>query len=387
MVDSSNTPLVVHVIYALRTGGLENGLVNIVNRMPADRYRHAIICLTDAGEFAERITAKNIQIIELHKRPGHDFGLYWRFFLAIRKLRPAIVHTRNLTSLELQIITRLFYGIKTVHGEHGRDIRDLHGTNRKYNLLRKSMAPFIHRYIAVSQNLADWLVDVVGIRAGKVRQIYNGVDHQKFNSITGFRPSDNVRSAPQEFYFDHVLVVGTVGRLAEVKNQKSLLLALKLLFQADSTLRDRVRLLIVGDGPKRRNLEQTAVNLGLQDVVWFPGDRKDIPDLLNSMNIFVLPSLGEGISNTILEAMACELPVVASDVGGNPELVIHNQNGLLVPVDDAKALADALMLLAKDNSLRVSMSKKSAEIALDKFDWNKTVQSYMAVYDQLLSGS
>ena len=131
-------PLVVHIIHELGTGGLENGLVNIINRSPPGRYRHAIVCLTRAGEFATRISAPDVQVIELHKRPGHDFGLYWRLLRALRMLRPAIVHTRNLSTLEMQFVAAVLPGVKHVHGEHGRDVFDLHGTNRKYNLLRKA---------------------------------------------------------------------------------------------------------------------------------------------------------------------------------------------------------------------------------------------------------
>jgi len=176
---AKHPPLVVHIIHSLGTGGLENGLVNIINRTPPERYRHAIVCLTESGEFAGRITAPGVEVIALHKRPGHDLGLYWRVWKTLRRLRPAIVHTRNLSTLEMQFVAALLPGVKRVHGEHGRDVFDLDGTNRKYNLLRKAARFVVQRYIAVSKDLERWLIDTVGVPAARVRQIYNGVDQAR----------------------------------------------------------------------------------------------------------------------------------------------------------------------------------------------------------------
>lgn len=156
-------PLVAHIIYALGTGGLENGLINIINRTPPDRYRHAIICLTEAGEFANRITAKDVSIISLQKHPGNSLGIYFRLWKTVRNLRPSIVHSRNLAALEMQLACAFIPSVKRVHGEHGRDVYDLYGESRKYNLLRKFIQPLVHRYIAVSRDLEQWLKNKVGV--------------------------------------------------------------------------------------------------------------------------------------------------------------------------------------------------------------------------------
>jgi len=227
MAQEQQPPLVVHIIHALGTGGLENGLVNIINRAPPERYRHAIVCLTEAGEFARRITAPGVRVIELHKRPGHDLGLYWRVWKTLRELRPAIVHTRNLATLEMQFVAALMPGVKRVHGEHGRDVFDLDGTNRKYNLLRKAAKRIVQRYIAVSKDLERWLIETVGVPAARVRQIYNGVDQQRFRPRSGERPG----VLPPGFLPADALVAGTVGRLAEVKDQLSLLRAARIVFE------------------------------------------------------------------------------------------------------------------------------------------------------------
>ena len=185
------TPLVVHIIYSLKSGGLENGLVNIINRTPPGRYRHAIICLTEADEFARRITAPGVEVIQLHKKEGHDFGLYRRLWQTLKILKPAIVHTRNLATLEMQFIASLGTGAKRVHGEHGRDMDDLDGSNRKFILLRKFMRFFVHRYIAVSRDLSHWLDVTIHLPQKKIIQIYNGVDTERFH------PADDLMAQHQ----------------------------------------------------------------------------------------------------------------------------------------------------------------------------------------------
>ena len=374
-------PLVVHIIYSLKAGGLENGLVNLINRTPSDRYRHNIICLTEADEFAQRITAPGVDVFQLHKKPGHDFQLYLKLWRLLRTLKPAVVHTRNLSSLEMQAVAFIAGGSKRVHGEHGRDMSDLEGKNRKFNLLRKAMRFLVHKYIAVSQDLHQWLLTTVKVADGKVHQIYNGVDQQKFT------PAEDkaLHLLPEGFVTKSITIVGTVGRLAEVKNQVSLLNAYHQLVRENPDLAESVKLVLVGDGPMMDSLREDVSRFQLEQSVWLAGDRKDIPDLLRLMDIFVLPSLGEGISNTILEAMATRLPVIASDVGGNPELVEHDVNGLLVPVADDAALAAAIARLLNDSNLRERVAAEGFRRVQHRFNWTNTVDHYLTTYDNLLS--
>lgn len=376
----SHPPLVMHLIYSLGTGGLENGLVNIINRMPAECYRHVIVCLTEAHDFKTRITVPGVDVIELHKRPGHDLRIYRRLWRVIRSLRPDLIHSRNLNALEMQWVSFLASRAKRVHGEHGRDVSDLHGQNRKYNLLKKATSTIINRYVAVSQDLAQWLQVTIGVAPEKISQIYNGVDQN------GFSPKqvDDSVVLPEYLKQDGMLVVGTVGRLAAVKDQLILVEAFRKLVERNPEYRTTLRLVIVGDGPLRPKIESYIADAGLADVSWLPGDRTDIPELLRSMDIFVLPSLGEGISNTILEAMASGLPIVATDVGGNPELVEPNINGILIPVGDSDKLADSIEALVQDPEKRQSFGAASSRKVSEKHNWERTVESYMQVYDQLL---
>ena len=388
---SAAPPLIVHIIFALGTGGLENGLVNLINRCPASRYRHAIICLTDAQDFARRITAPAVEIITLGKKPGHDPFMYWRLWRALRRLQPAIIHTRNLAALETQILGVLMPGCKRVHGEHGRDMADLDGNNVKYRLLRRALSPLIHRFIAVSADLSHWLVSRVGIREDKVTQIYNGVDHQHFlppladnNEVL---PGGLPVGAPAGFFSRGCTVLGTVGRLAAVKDQMLILTALARIFSTHPQWRDSLRLVVVGEGPQRKTLETAIEELNLGPCVWLSGERDDVPQLLRCMDIFLLPSLAEGISNTVLEAMACGRPVIATRTGGNPELVEHGVTGLLVAVGDAADLASAITTLVVDPAARQTLGNAGLQRIKRDFDWQRTVNSYLHVYDDILRNS
>jgi sugar transferase (PEP-CTERM/EpsH1 system associated) len=380
----SAAPLVAHIIYALSTGGLENGLVNIINRSPPDRYRHVIICLTAADQFAQRITAEDVQVIELHKREGHDLHCYWRLRQLLLELSPAIIHSRNMAALEAQLCSLGLPGVKRVHGEHGREVNDLDGSNWKYLIFRKCMRIFVHRYIAVSKDLERWLRSMVGVRTDKIRQIYNGVDYNRF-APEHVKPLALLPARWQEL--DGILVVGTVGRLTPVKDQQLLLRAVAQLRGDHPGLAERLRVLIVGDGPLYPVLTQLIKHLELQDVVWLAGDSDNVPSLLQVMDVFVLPSLAEGLSNTVLEAMASGLPVIATAVGGNIELVEAGFNGSLVAVGDYEALSDAMVALLEDDTERTRQGVNARQRVCQDFDWNRTVDAYLGVYDELLGRS
>lgn len=378
-------PLIVHVIHRLGVGGLENGLVNLINHMPPERYRHAIVCLQGYSDFSKRLKRQDVEIYDIAKRDGHDLGAYLRLYRMFRQLRPDIVHTRNLSALESQVIAALAGVRARVHGVHGRDTYDLYGQNRKYNLLRKLIRPFVGHYIAVSRNLADWLVATIGVAPERVSQIYNGVDSVRFHPDGGEAPA----SAPAGFFApDSIvpgsIVIGSVGRMAAVKDYPTLARAFLHLLELAPELRSRLRLLIAGDGENRAACLQLLAQHGAAELAWLPGERADIPQLMAAMDIFVLPSLGEGISNTILEAMASGLPVVATAVGGNPELVRPGVTGALVPAADPEAMAQALLIYARDNRLRSRHGQAARAVIDGGFSMDAMTRGYLSVYDKVL---
>jgi sugar transferase (PEP-CTERM/EpsH1 system associated) len=378
--ETEEAPLVAHVIHRLGVGGLENGLVNLINRMPEERYRHMIVCLTEATAFAERIEVGNVDVVELHRRAGHDGAVHWRLLKLLREHRPAIVHTRNLGALEC-IVTSALSGVPArIHGEHGRDLTDIDGSNRRYLALRRAVRPFVSRYVAVSKDLEGWLASAVRVPKAKIVQIYNGVDMEKFglsdHAVGGGGLASQGPRAP--------VLIGTVGRLSGEKDQGNLIEAFALLLRGAATQEKCLRLVIIGDGPMRPELEQRVRTLKLEESVEFLGERDDVPALCRSLDIFALPSLGEGISNTILEAMASGLPVVATNVGGNSELVRHGETGFIVPSANAAAMADALAEYVKDAALRKQHGMEGRRRVERCFSMDSMVGGYLELYDSIL---
>jgi sugar transferase (PEP-CTERM/EpsH1 system associated) len=379
--ETKAAPLIVHIIFRLAMGGLENGLVNLINTMPRDRYRHAIVSLTDCTDFQRRIKGEDVSVVALHKRQGHDFGVYWRAWRTLRALRPAIVHTRNFPTLEFLAIAACAGIARRIHGEHGRDIYDLDGSNRKYNIFRKGMSRLVRRYVAVSQDLARWLVGTVGVPASRVTQIYNGVDTVLFQP----RRKRFVAGSPSGFFSPDALVIGTVGRMQVVKDQLTLVRAFLHLLKSAPQARNVLRLVIVGDGPLHEEAIRLLREAQAECCAWLPGARADVPDMLHSLDIFVLPSLAEGISNTILEAMASGLPVIATRVGGNVELVEEGGTGFLVPAEDPAAMAEAIRIYWDDRSLLAAHGLAARKKAETEFSLDAMVNRYLAVYDGVLA--
>jgi sugar transferase (PEP-CTERM/EpsH1 system associated) len=239
---------------------MENGLVNLINHMPEERYRHAIICLADTTDYSRRIKRQDVPVFALHQRLGQDFSVHRRLLVLLRRLRPAIVHTRNLGALEFQAIAALARVPGRVHGEHGRDMEDLDGTKPKYKMLRKALRPFVHHYTAVSVDLARWLVETIGINPGRVTQIYNGVDTEKFQPSEG----DRARVGSTGFLSSDSFVVGTVGRMEAVKDQITLAQAFIEVVRRNRDAGKRLRLVMIGDGALRPAALDLLRSAGMQ---------------------------------------------------------------------------------------------------------------------------
>ncbi len=377
---SDPRPLVMHVVYRFDTGGLENGVVNLINHLPTDAFRHAVVALTEITPFARRVRASGVEFVALAKPPGHGAKAWPQFLRVLRRLRPAIVHTRNLAALEMQLPSWLAGVPVRIHGEHGRDIDDLHGAARRYRWARRLYRPFVQHQIALSRDLAQYLQGPIGVPAPRVSQIYNGVDTALFAPPAG--AATPIAGCP--FDAGRHFIVGTVGRMQAVKDQRLLARAFVEALHADPSLRATLRLAMVGDGPLRAECQALLHDAGVADLAWLPGERSDIPQLLRGLSAFVLPSLAEGISNTILEAMACGLPVVATAVGGNADLVAHGHSGTIVAAADAGALAAELVRLARDPVRAAAMGRAGRTLVEQRFSLQAMVSAYQGVYESQL---
>lgn len=373
-------PLIAHVVYRFAVGGLENGVVNLINHMDRTRWRHAVVSLTDVDPtFAARLRESDVPLVALHKAPGQGFLQYPALFCTFRRLRPAIVHTRNQAALEAQIPAWLAGVPARVHGEHGRDADDLHGTNRRYLFARRLYRPFVQRQIALGRELAAYVGDKVGVPAARLHTIYNGVDTTRFCPAPGRQP---IAGSP--FTDPTLWIVGTVGRMMTVKAQTLLVDAFIAVLRAEPALRTRARLVLIGDGPLRADCVERLCAAGMTDLAWLPGERADVPDVMRGLDCFVLPSLAEGISNTILEAMASGLPVLATGVGANAELVQDGVTGGIVPPGNVAALAGVLADWARHPQAARAMGERGREIVEARFSLAAMVDAYEAVYERVL---
>ena len=383
MTGTDPRPLVVHIVHRFDTGGLENGVVNLINHLPARTYRHAVIALTEVdADFSRRVRRGDVDFVSLCKPPGHGVRLYPRLLRLFRDLRPAIVHTRNLAALECQVPATLAGVPVRIHGEHGRDVEDLAGTRRRYQWMRRAYRPFVHEYVALSRELAGYLERHVGVPPQRIARIYNGVDTERFHPAGGGRGA--IAGSP--FNDPSLWLVGSVGRMQAVKAQTLLAHAFVQAIARVPALRERLRLVMVGEGPLRAQAQAVLDAAGAGAIAWLPGERADVPDVMRGLDAFVLPSLAEGISNTILEAMASGLPVLATDVGGNSELVVPDRTGDIVAVNDVQALADGLVRLAADPARAVAMGKAGRQLAERRFGLPAMVASYQDMYQRLLAG-
>jgi len=379
---NASQPLLAHVVFGFGVGGLENGIVNLINHLPRERWRHAIVSLTDVSrEFTERIARPDVRYIALGKRPGHLVRDYPRLLREFKALRPAIVHTRNLAALEA-VVPAWAAGVPVrIHGEHGWDIQDPEGRRRRYRLVRRLYRPFVSHYIALSQHLAEYLQHEVGVPEDAISQIYNGVDTVRFH------PSALAPVAGCPFHAPDHWLIGSVGRLEAIKDPLNLAQAFIRALKLHPAVAERLRLVIVGDGALRPRVEALLSDAGVRELAWLAGERADVPQFMRGLDCFVLPSRAEGVSNTILEAMATRLPIIATRVGGNVELIESGMSGTLVPPANPDALARAIIAYYNDYTLARRHAKAAHLVAVTRFSLATMVAAYARVYEHALAAA
>ncbi len=367
--SEQTAPIIVHLIHRLDIGGLERVMLNCIHQMQAECFKHVIISLTDANNFAQ----DEEHFIEVHclgKREGSDLGIHWKLFKLLRKIKPVILHSYNLPTIEYHPISWLA-GVKGhIHAEHGRDIGDPQGLNKKHNFLRKVISSFIQRYVCVSDDLHQWLINTVGISREKALLIQNGINTERFNIAK--IPSKQLRFA-------------IVARITPVKDHLNLLKAFVLLNQ-ELASESMPQLAIVGDGKQRSQLVAFCEQNDLATVT-FLGARDDIEQILAQTDVFVLSSIAEGIPMTILEAMSASTAIVATRVGGVPEVVEEGKEGFLVENRNPEALAQALKQYIEAPELIAKHSENARAKILNKFNEKQMVQAYLEQYQAIVKGS
>lgn len=371
-------PLIVHLTYSLDFGGLETLLIERINRMPASAYRHAVVALTRYTDFARKITKPDVGVYALDKQPGLSLGTHAALFKLLRRLQPSVLHTYNLAAIEYAPAALLAGVPVRVNGLHGRDAADPEGRNPKHKLLRQLMLPFYDHCYANSGDMLAWNRQVIGVPEHKSGLLANGIDAERF------RPLAEGEQRPDFGFGAGCRVIGTVGRVQDVKDHATLVDAFALLRTRLPAESDALRLAIVGDGPLLPALREKVRALGLEGLVWLPGARYDVPEILRGFDVYAISSIAEGTPGSVLEAMASGLPAVGTRVGGVPEVIAEGLTGQLVPPRDPSAMADALAPYLRAPALAAAHGAAGRARVLSHYSMPAMVAGYQALYDSLL---
>ncbi len=340
-----------------------------------EEYRIIVCTLEGPGTFGLALRKAGIPVHPLFREPGIDLNVVWALRRIISRNQVLLVHAHQYSPYFYAVLSKIFFPrVKILFQEHGRHYPEIDKPLRKL-VNRFLFQPLTEAVVAVSEEVKERLVRYEGISAERIRVIYNGIE--EFPRLS---QEERKRLRAEWGFSENDVVAATVGRFDPIKNLPLFLTALALARLEAPELRG----LLIGDGPEMKNLQELAKGLNIEEALIFTGFRKDAVRLLQMADIFVLSSFSEGTSLALLEAMACGLPVVATAVGGNPEIVKDGQNGFLVSSGDLPAMAAALSLLAKDRLLRERMGGVSRKIFERKFRFEKMLYSYRKLYREIL---
>jgi glycosyltransferase involved in cell wall biosynthesis len=369
-MPSAERPLrVLHVALALNPGGAERLVVDLASRAPAG-IEAAVCCLDEVGSWARGLQERGVPVIALGRRPGFHPSLALRLARILSARQVDVLHCHQYTPFVYGSLAKLLRPrTRLVFTEHGRLSDAAPSTRRRRANAWLGRIP--GRFFAVSDELRGFL-EAEGFPAGRLEVLPNGID-------PGSPPAaaDRVRSRAALDLPEGVPVVGTAARLDPVKDLPSLVAAF-------ARLRERlpsVRLVVVGDGPERGRIEREVSSRGLAAAVSLPGHRADVRALLPGFDLYVNCSTYEGVSLTILEAMAAGLPVVATRVGGTPEVVVDGETGLLVPPRDDAALEAALADLLADRERRIRLGAAGRARVEQRFAFDRMMSMYRKAWE------
>lgn len=368
---------ILHVIDTmLGMGGMEKGVVNLIRRMDPERFEHIVCVLRSLGSLAECIPSDRSQVVCLGETGA---GLRFQAFTLARQIeavKPDIVHSRNWGTIEAVFAGRYLGSCALIHSEHGMESYSSVEPRRR-RWLRRLAYQLADQVLAVSYHLRDHHAERTGFPANRIAVIHNGVDTALFQP----RPAERMRMRARLGIGAEEFCIGTVGRLEPIKDILTLLRA-----AAECSYSLNWRVVIAGEGSELPALQDFLRNQpAMRSRFSFLGEIQHVPDFLNSLDVYVLPSLYEGISNSLLEAMSTGLPVVASAVGGNTEVVLDGDSGLLFPVSQPLALAERLKLLYESNQLRERLGLNAIQRVREHFSLESMVSRYEQMYSSVIA--
>ena len=365
------TPRVMQVVLSLDPGGSERMVIEICRHVRSE-VELSVCCLDEPGEWARELVELGIQVTPLSRKPGFRPFLALQVARLARRHRAQVLHCHHYTPFVYgALASRLGRGTRLVYTEHGRRTDEGPSAKRRWaNLL---LARLSGQFVAVSDDLRRYML-AEGFSARRLTVVHNGID-----PLTAPGPGERQQARRALGLPGDVLVIGTVARLDPVKDLGTLIQAFGLLLQWDAG----ANLILIGAGPEREGLLQMADELGVRARVRFVGHRDDARSLLPAFDVYANTSLTEGVSVTILEAMAASLPVVASRVGGTSEIVVDGETGFLVPSRSPSELSRALQRLAASPQTRARLAANGRRRCVETFGINTMAANYVDRYREL----
>lgn len=371
-------PTICHVIHALGVGGAEV-LVGQMVRLLSDEFRCIVAVLDEVGEIGECLRQDGYIVEHLHRQPGIDRGCAKRLREFADREGAQILHAHQYTPFFQAMLSRGLFGRRpVVFTEHGRHFPDL--PSRKRSMVNRLMLRRNDRLIGCGGAVRQALIDNEGLPESRIEVIYNGAD---LNAIGRSSPQARERIRAEFDFGPSDFVALLVARLHGLKDHQT---ALRAVDHARGAI-PGLRLLLAGEGDQRQTIEQTIRECRLEQTVTLAGSRNDVADLLAASDVFLLSSISEGIPLTVIEAMAARRPVVATAVGGLPELIDHGVSGFLAPGRDHAGLAMGLIELYRDPGLRERMAEVASQRAVENFSLDGMLGSYRSVYRDVLAES
>lgn len=364
---------IIHVLACLDVGGAELLVLDFLKRLNRDKYAPTVCSLKKNGSIEKDFKTAGIPVLVADKKDGIDLSLPFKLARIFCREKIDIVHTHNAAPwLYGGIASRILNSKILFHTEHA----NLYGHDKKMMLAERYLSRITSRVIVDADKVGDFLVNTEKINRNKIELVFNGVDIDKYSNIKINRVSKRLELGitPEQ------KLIGIVARLSRVKDHKNLLDAHSAIIK----IIPEARLMIIGDGELRVELENYSEAKGLKNHVIFLGTRSDIPELLKILDVFVLCSTSEGLPVTILEAMAAGLPIVATNVGGNPEVIVDNHSGFLVPAKNPQKLAETIISILNDETLACDFGKNGQTRCRELFSLDGMVKKYSELYESAL---
>jgi len=369
---------VLHVIDRLLVGGTELGILKVIRGLTDDCFEHRICTVRGFDEdFARSEGFQGKVYVAGAAKKGFQF-LVGRLARVMSDFRPDIVHSRNWGAIEALPAAQLSGVPVRIHSEHGYEVDMLKGLPKRRRVFRRLAYAAADAVFTVTEELRSYHARQAWLPMERIRVLPNGVDTSRF--AYRHREREEIR---QRLGLDNrSIVLGTVGRMVKIKDHATLLQAAEILLGRGLP----IKVLLVGSGPElEKHKKLVSASARLSGHVVFVGEAQDVPALLNAMDVFVLPSLSEGMSNTILEAMATSLPAVVTGVGGNPELVENERSGWLFKPGDVRALVEILERLTHDPKLRHELGQAARNRVEEQFSLDGMIGRYRDLYLELAS--